>query len=182
MQSLILLTDIPKKDNIKYSVVDFQTTSTEIMFQNVLDELKEKGEKSTRLIIFCRKIADVRLLYSMFNRVIGEPYVGYKDRPFAMYHAQTSQLIKDFVLESFSNPNGSVRVLIASIAFGMGVDCKGLNNIVHFGPSATMDDYFQETGRAGRDGQQSYATMLLYKKCLNSPNISKEMREYTKSN
>ena len=87
MLSLILLADIQEKDNIKYSVIDFQTTSTEVIFQNVLNELKEKGKTATRMIIFCRKIANVRLLYSMFNRVIGESYIGYKDRPFAMYHA-----------------------------------------------------------------------------------------------
>ena len=180
MQNLVVISDIPKKDNIKYSVVNFQLETNEIIFKSLINEIEEKGEESTRSIIFCRKMSDVRSLYSLFHRAVGKSYIGYKDRPYAMFHSQTSQVIKDFILASFGDPNGSVRVLIATIAFGMGVDCKGLNNIIHYGPPANMDDYFQETGRAGRDGKQSYGTLILYKRCLNSPKISKEMREYTK--
>ena len=49
-----------------------------------------------------------------------------------MYHAFTSQEMKDFILASFKNPVGSVRILIATIAFGMGVDCKGFYTVIHY--------------------------------------------------
>ena len=47
--------------------------------------------------------------------------------------------------------------------FGMGVDCKGVHRIVHFGPSKTVEAYVQETGRAGRDGVQSMAYILYHR-------------------
>ena len=42
---------------------------------------------------------------------------------------------------------------------GMGVDIKAIRQVIHVGPSRTVREYFQETGRAGRDGKQSFATL-----------------------
>ena len=99
-----------------------------------------------------------------------------------MYHSQTSQVIKSHITESFADPNGHVRILIATIAFGMGVDCQGLNTVFHFGPPSTVEDYFQETGRAGRNGKQSYAILLNYPGCTRSKSISVDMRLYLGNN
>ena len=55
------------------------------------------------------------------------------------------------ILPSFQLENGTIRLLIATTAFGMGVDCKGVHRIVHFGPSKTVEAHVQETGRTGRD-------------------------------
>ena len=94
-----------------------------------------------------------------------------------MYHAQTSEEIKSFILASFKDSQGSVLVLVAMIAFGMGVDCKELYTIIHYGPPAAIEDYFQETGRAGRDGKHSQALLLMYES-TRSKNIAKEMKNY----
>ncbi|EDO29588.1 predicted protein, partial [Nematostella vectensis] len=53
-----------------------------------------------------------------------------------------------------------VRLLIATIAFGMGVDCKGVKRVIHYGPSKSVEAYIQETNRAGRDGSNSVAYLL----------------------
>ena len=55
---------------------------------------------------------------------------------------------KKVVLEAFQADNSPVRVLVATIAFGMGVDCKGVYRIINFGPSKNIEAYIQETGRA----------------------------------
>ena len=49
----------------------------------------------------------------------------------------------------------------------MGVDCKGVHRIVHYGPSKNVEAYVQETGRAGRDGRQSHAYILYHGILLN---------------
>ena len=87
-----------------------------------------------------------------------------------MFHSQTSEEIKEHILDSFKTSNGSVRVLLATIAFGMGVDCVRLNS--------SMEDYFQETGR---DGKQSYAVLVNYPRSTQSKIISKKMKDHIKN-
>ena len=60
----------------------------------------------------------------------------------------------------------------------MGVNCKGLNRVIHFGPSASLDDYFQETGRVGRDVTQSIALLISYPGCTRSTKVKKEAKDY----
>ncbi|CAB4040966.1 mediator of RNA polymerase II transcription subunit 34-like [Paramuricea clavata] len=78
-----------------------------------------------------------------------------------MLHSCTPEDNKKCILESFQNVNGTIRILVATIAFGMGVDCKAVHRVIHYGPSKTIEAYVQETGRAGRDGVQS-RTFILY--------------------
>ena len=74
---------------------------------------------------------------------------------------------KEAVLSAFQREDSCVRVSVATIAFGMGVDCKGVHRTIHFGPSKNIEAYIQETGRAGRDGKQSVAFLVYHGLLLN---------------
>ena len=64
----------------------------------------------------------------------------------------------------------------------MGLDVRDVNTVVHYGPANDIDDYLQESGRAGRDPLiDCNAVMLRYKYCLGSQNITAEMKEYVKA-
>lgn len=63
----------------------------------------------------------------------------------------------------------------------MGIDCKGLNTVIHFGPPVDVDDYFQESGRVERDGSYSNAILVTYPGCLKSVHFDKKVKEYCKN-
>ena len=57
-------------------------------------------------------------------------------------------------------------VLISTNAFGMGIDKDNVRFVIHYSPSSSVENYYQEIGRAGRDGQESYAFLLWNKQEL----------------
>lgn len=82
-----------------------------------------------------------------------------KNRLFAQYHAEYPQHEKDRILDEIIQGVCKAKVLFVTVAFGMGVDVPNIRRVIHIGVPKTMEEYFQETGRAGRDGESAVATL-----------------------
>ena len=75
----------------------------------------------------------------------------------------------------------SLRIVIATVAFGMGIDCPDVRQIIHWGIPADAEMYVQESGRAGRDGQMSCALLVYGKRDLRKAYTSEHMIKYCKN-
>ena len=74
------------------------------------------------------------------------------------YHAGLDNAVKDMRQERWRD--GVVQVMVATNAFGMGIDKSDVRTVVHLDLPDTLEAYFQEAGRAGRDGKRAYAVLL----------------------
>ncbi|XP_068684218.1 putative ATP-dependent DNA helicase Q1 [Montipora foliosa] len=77
-----------------------------------------------------------------------------------MFQSRIDELNREQILQSVSD--GSICVLIATIPYGMGIDCKDVKVVIHLGPSKNLEDYMQESGRAGRTSSEMCKSVLLY--------------------
>jgi RecQ family ATP-dependent DNA helicase len=78
--------------------------------------------------------------------------------PAAAYHAGLDSATREQVQTAFQA--GKLEVVVATIAFGMGIDKADIRTVIHAGLPATLEGYYQEIGRAGRDGALSRTYLM----------------------
>ena len=111
-----------------------------------------------RIIIYCRTYDEFTALYHFFKLKLDKYFThppGSQDmvenRLVGMYTHCTHSSVKYTILAQFLRVS-PLRVVIATIAFGMSIDCHDVRQTIHWGVSEDVEMYIQESGRAGRDG------------------------------
>ena len=97
----------------------------------------------------------------------------------APYHAGLTAGTRRRVLRAFLADH--VHVIVATSAFGMGIDKPDVRQVLHWGPPPTLEAYYQEAGRAGRDGKAAECLVLWRPEDFAWGSISRTMKQYVES-
>ena len=164
LKSPFVLTKCPTKTNLMYSVSSFESVG--VTFRKFADMLKRERTDFPKTIIYGRSFDMCANIYLFLQDQLGLSFTNPKDAPdipefrlVDMFTSITDAKLKSDILSNFKDGK-NLMVVVATVAFGMGIDCKDVRQIVHVGLPDDVSSYIQETGRAGRDDLPSMATLL----------------------
>jgi ATP-dependent DNA helicase RecQ len=130
-----------ERPNLSYSVSRIESRSARLV------EIMGKVEGSA--IVYCRSRRKAQEFQSMLHR---------NGISSSFYHAGLDREERTLRQERWMR--NEVRVMACTNAFGMGIDKPDVRLVVHTQPPECLENYYQEAGRAGRDGQRAYAVLL----------------------
>jgi len=169
MKDVALIGMHPGRANIKY-IVEPSIKADELS-SLLTAELSELCTKAPKTVIFCCTLLQcVNLLTSLKRHLKaditeppGMPITDIQYRMVDVFTSGSTAEMREVILQEFWKKDTHLRIIIATSAFSVGVDCTDITRIIHWGPPSTLEELAQETGRAGRDGSPSEA-ILYYKK------------------
>lgn len=138
-----------------------------------VEHCKTVAEKKAKLVYLVRTSGGSTVVY-VSSRKDAEGYASLLEaelgEPVAAYHAGLAAAERTGVQNRFMT--GLCRVVVATNAFGMGIDKPDIRAVIHAGVPDSLEAYSQEIGRAGRDGLPSACTMVVV------PGMDVKVREY----
>ena len=131
--------------------------------KNLAYVVREAEDKQSEMIHILQSVGGSAIIYARSRKRTKEmaQLLSQQGITATFYHAGLDPDVKDQRQKAWQKDE--VRVMCATNAFGMGIDKPDVRVVIHIDCPDSLEAYFQEAGRAGRDGQKSYA-VLLYNK------------------
>jgi len=152
-----VLKDIVDKLDLKEPAIFRQPFTRSNLSYSVFTE-ENKIRKITEIL---QKVPGSGIVYCKTRRATGEisEWLTRQGIPSAAYHAGLSQDERHQRQDDWLKDR--IRVMVCTNAFGMGIDKSGVRTVIHADIPESVENYYQESGRAGRDGRKAYAVLLV---------------------
>ncbi len=127
---------------------------------NLAYKVRLKEDKTGYLVETLQRAKGSGIVYVRSRRGTREikELLGKNNISASYYHAGLNNEIRHLRQDEWIS--GKTRIIVATNAFGMGIDKPDVRFVIHYDPPDSLEAYFQEAGRAGRDGRKSVAVML----------------------
>ncbi|XP_069121651.1 ATP-dependent DNA helicase RecQ-like [Argopecten irradians] len=191
MKSLHIVQCSPARDNISLIVCKRPSSKQNITVKDTYDyalkpmfqQLKVmKDEYPLTIIYFGGNINWVGHAYEVATFILKDDICDeFGSARVVMYHSAmegSTNTLKEKVHASLKDSKSVLKIILATVALGMGVDLRNVRQIINIGPPNTIEAYVQQIGRAGRDGEPSAA--ILYYNGSDLAHVTNTMKEYCK--
>ena len=131
--------------------------------KNLAYIVRKTDNKTAELLHILRRMPGSAIIYVRSRRRTKETteLLTHEGITADFYHAGLDNAVKDIRQKRWQD--GECRVMVATNAFGMGIDKPDVRLVIHLDLPDSLEAYFQEAGRAGRDGEKAYAVILYSK-------------------
>ncbi|HDZ41136.1 MAG TPA: RecQ family ATP-dependent DNA helicase [Bacteroidetes bacterium] len=181
--SYLYIADIRKLLGENVPILALTATATSRVVEDIMDKLEfrqrnvlKSGFERKNLVYLVRKVEDKnKYILDTLQKVQGSGIIYVRSRKKTReiaqflvagkisadyYHAGLNRELRERKQNAWAA--GKPRIIVATNAFGMGIDKANVRFVIHWDIPDSVESYFQESGRAGRDGKKAWAVQLYY--------------------